>query len=182
MNNQVHSALSGTETQKNLTDAFGGEARSSMRYRIFSHLAKESGDPVLSELLKKISDNEAEHAELWLGYLGELSGDLANLESQLASEEYESDVMYPEFSKTATDEGFSEIAQKLMYAANAEKGHAELLRDYLEKLRKGTLYTSDDNNKEWTCTNCGYNHRGKDAPERCPLCSYPGTYFIRDND
>ena len=80
MNNNVHSALQGTKTQENLTDAFSGEARSCIRYRIFSKLAKESGDPVLADMLREMSDNELEHAELWLGYLGETDGNTKNLE------------------------------------------------------------------------------------------------------
>lgn len=182
MNNQVHSALSGTETHKNLTEAFGSEARSAMRYRIFSKLAKEHGDPILSEMLKNISDNEAEHAELWMDYLGETDGNTKNLEAQLASEEYEANAMYPDFSATARKEGFSEIADKMMYAANSEKGHMALINNYLEKIRNGTLYTSDNDDTEWICTNCGYTHTGRTAPERCPLCSHTERYFVKNDN
>ncbi len=182
MNSQVHSALSGTKTHTNLTDAFGSEARSAMRYRIFSKLARENGDPVLSEILKRISDNEAEHAELWMEYLGETENEGGNLESQLASEDYEANVMYPEYSDTAMEEGFSEIAEKLMYAANAEKGHINLIKEYLENMRNGTLYTSDSDDTEWVCTNCGYTHTGRTAPERCPLCSHTERYFVKNDN
>lgn len=179
MNNHVHSALSGTNTHKNLTDAFGGEARSAMRYRLFSKAAADRGDAALAKLLGEIAENEAQHAELWMQYLGEMGDNAANLESALASEEYETEVMYPEFAATAKNEGFSEIADKFGFAADAEGNHAKMLSEYLEKLRNGTLYSSDTP-VGWLCTNCGYIHNGTEAPERCPLCSYPVGYFTRE--
>ena len=179
MNNQVHSALSGTETHKNLTDAFGGEARSAVRYRVFANAARENGDAVLAQMLENIAKNETEHAELWLRYLGEIGNTVENLESLTASEEYENGVMYPEYAKKAYEEGFSEIAEKMNMAANAEAGHMKLLKEYAEKLRTGSLYTGDDGT-EWLCTNCGYIHTGAEAPERCPLCSYPRSYYIKE--
>lgn len=178
MNNNVHSALQGTKTQENLTDAFSGEARSCIRYRIFSKLAKESGDPVLADMLREMSDNELEHAELWLGYLGETDGNIKNLESLIASEDYESTVMYPEFAAEAKDEGFGEISKKMSYASNAEANHARMLADYLAAMKDGSLY-SGDSDTLWVCTNCGYTHTGNTAPERCPLCSYPQKYYVK---
>jgi rubrerythrin len=181
MNNNVHSALGGTQTQKNLTDAFTGEARSAVRYRIFSEAAMENGDPVLSEILHNLAENEVQHAELWMRYLGEVGDDMQNLESIIASEEYESEAMYPEFSSTARGEGFSEIADKFDYTASTEQNHLKILSDYLEKLREGNLYTSSES-VGWLCTNCGYVQEGTEAPERCPLCGYPRGYFVRENN
>lgn len=179
MNNNVHSALHGTQTQKNLTDAFSGEARSSTKYRIFAKMAEKNGDPVLSDMLKKISDNELEHAELWLGYLGETDSDINNLEALLASEDYESTVMYPEFAREADEEGFSEIAEKLKYAAAAEDNHAKLIESYITALKNGSLMNGDDDTL-WVCTNCGCTHTGSTAPERCPLCSFPKRYYTKE--
>lgn len=181
MNNNVHSALSGTQTHKNLTEAFNGEARSFMRYRIFAKSAKENGDPVLARLLESISDNEGEHAELWLRYLGEEGSNADNLASLIASEDYETGVMYPEFSDTAKGEGFSEIADKMNFAANAEANHKKLLQDYLDNMRSGHMHDGGNEDTQWKCTLCGYIHTGNAAPERCPLCSYPRTYFTREN-
>lgn len=178
MNNRVHSALSGTQTHKNLTDAFGGEARSAMRYLIFANAAAQNGDPILADLLDNIARNETEHAELWMQYLGEIGNNIDNLESLIASEEYETNIMYPEYAKTAKDEGFSEIAEKMKNAANAESGHLKLLGKYLEEMKDGSLYSGDDDT-EWQCRNCGYTHTGNSAPERCPLCSYPQNRFSK---
>ena len=180
MNNQVHSALSGTQTHKNLTDAFGGEARSSMRYRIFANTARESGDPILADMLEKISDQELEHAELWMRYLGEIGNNIQNMENLVGSEEYETEVMYPEYANTASEEGFSEISQKMYDAANAEKGHMTLLTNYLNTLKNGTRFENDEE-VGWLCTNCGYSLNGRSAPDRCPLCSYPRGYFVTED-
>ncbi len=181
MNNNVHSALEGTATHKNLTDAFGSEARSAMRYLIFAKEAQNRGDYNLARLLRQLHSNEAEHAELWMNYLGEVGADMQNAESSIASEEYEKDVMYPEFAQTAKDEGFSEIAEKMLLAANAEGGHHKILSEYLEGLRRGTLYDAEDN-ALWNCTNCGYTHTGSSVPERCPLCSAAKTVFLRTTE
>ncbi|MBR5307248.1 MAG: rubrerythrin family protein [Clostridia bacterium] len=181
MNNSVHSALGGTQTQQNLTDAFAGEARSAMRYRIFSEAARNGGDPVLSKILHDFAENELQHAELWMRYLGEVGDDVQNIEAILASEEYEAESMYPEYASTARDEGFSEIAEKFDYTASTEQNHLRILSDYLEKLRDGTLYTSEEE-AGWLCTNCGYVHEGTQAPERCPLCGYPRGYFVKESD
>lgn len=178
MNNNVHSALAGTRTHENLTDAFGSEARSAMRYLIFANAAHEEGDHGLARIFERLSENEAEHAELWLRYLGEVDANMQNLESVLASEEYEKDVMYPEFARIAKEEGFSEIAEKLELAANAEGNHHKVLSEYLEGLRDGSLYDAD-NETEWECTNCGYMHTGKSVPDRCPLCSAARSMFVR---
>lgn len=179
MNNNVHSALEGTETHKNLTDAFGSEARSAMRYLIFAKEADAHGDNTLARLFRQLYGNEAEHAELWMRYLGEIGTDEQNIESVIASEDYEKNVMYPEFSQTAKNEGFSEIAEKMLLAANAENGHHGMLSEYLEKLRDASLYDADDNT-EWSCSNCGYTHTGY-LPERCPLCSAARNVFKRSN-
>ncbi len=181
MNNHVHSALSGTQTHKNLTDAFGSEARSAMRYLIFANAARDRGDHTLSNLLESLYGNEMEHAELWMRYLGEIGTSEQNIESVIASEEYEKDVMYPEFSETAKNEGFSEIAEKMALAANAENGHTRLLSEYLKDLRNGTLYNTDNDDAEWMCTNCGYTHTGHSVPERCPLCSGTKALFVRED-
>ncbi len=180
MNNEVHSALSGTRTEQNLTDAFGSEARSHMKYTLYSDAARRSGDPVLANMLRSIADNEKEHAEIWMEYLGELNGDGTNTESMLAGEEYESDVMYPELADMAENEGFMEIADKMRMTAEAEKNHADMLSNYLESLRQGTRYSGNEASV-WSCTNCGYTHIGQTPPERCPLCSHPKAYYAKGN-
>ncbi len=181
MNNEVHSGLNGTGTEENINSAFNGEARSHMKYLLYSDAAIRNGDPVLAGLLMNFAENEKQHAEIWLEYLGELGNEQKNIEAMLSAEQYETDVMYPEFAKTAREEGFSEIADKMMMTAEAEKNHARLLNEYLTRLKNGTRYAGDEDT-EWLCTNCGYLYKGADLPERCPLCSYTRPYFARFED
>ena len=179
MNNEVHSAISGTKTEQNLNDVFGGEARSHMKYMLYADAARRSGDPVLANMLEAIAGNEKEHAELWLEYLGELDGNEKNIEAMLAGEQYEADILYPEYSREAEKEGFMEIAHKMKMVGEVENNHKEMLDSYLEEMKNGTRYTGD-NDTRWMCTNCGYTHTGKNAPERCPLCGHPRAYFIKE--
>lgn len=180
MNNQVHSAIGGTATEENLQNAFGGEARSHMKYMLYADAARRNGDPVLAGLLENFADNEKEHAEIWLEYLGELGDNMSNITQLIASEDYENSVMYPEYADDAEKEGFMEIADKMRMAANAEGGHSRMLGSYLASLRNGSRYNGDEDTK-WLCTNCGYIHEGSTPPERCPLCGYPRAYFVKED-
>ena len=179
MNNQVHSALGGTATEENLTNAFGGEARSHMKYMLYSDAARRSGDPILAKMLADFADNEKEHAEIWLEYLGELGNNAKNVTGLIASEDYESAIMYPEYADVAEKEGFREIADKMRMAATAESGHSKILGEYLASQKNGTRFKGDADTT-WVCTNCGYSLEGSTPPERCPLCGYPRNYFIKE--
>lgn len=179
MNNEVHSALGGTKTEQNLIDAFGGEARSHMKYVLYADAARRSGDPVLAAMLNEIAGNEKEHAEIWMEYLGELYDNEKNVEGMLAGEEYEADVTYPEYAKSAMGEGFMEIADKMNMVGEVESTHAKMLKNYLDSVKNGTRYVGDPDTV-WMCTNCGYMHSGKAAPDRCPLCGHPRAYFMRE--
>ncbi len=180
MNKQVHSGLHGTKTGDNLVNALSGEARSHMRYMLYADAARRNGDETLAEMLEDFADNEKEHAELWAEYLGEMGDNAKNIDTILAGEEYESTVLYPEYSKMAREEGFSEIADKMEMAGNAEANHAKKLADYLEAMTDGSRFEGDEN-AEWRCTKCGYVHTGKNPPERCPLCSHGKSNYVRDN-
>lgn len=180
MNNEVHSALGGTVTEENLQNAFGGESRSHMKYMLYADAARRGGDPVLADMLEDFADNEKEHAEIWLEYLGEGGNDMSNIMQLIASEDYENSVMYPEYADDAEKEGFMEIADKMRMTANAEGGHSRMLGSYLASLRNGTRYNGDENTK-WVCTNCNYSYEGSAAPERCPLCGYPRAYFVKED-
>ena len=181
MNNEVHSGINGTQTEQNLNNAFAGEARSHMRYRLYADAAKRNGDVMLSKLLSEVAENEKEHAELWMEYMGELEADEKNLENLISGERYENTVLYPEYAKIADEEGFYEIADKMRMAANAEKHHEKTLQEYLTQMQNGTRYTGNENT-EWVCTNCGYTYEGAQPPERCPLCSHPRNYFTKITD
>ncbi len=178
MNNEVHSALSGTATEENLTNAFGSEARSHMKYMLYAAAARREGDPVLARMLEELAENEKEHAEIWLEYLGELNSNDKNISGIIAGEDYDSSVMYPEYADTAENEGFPEIADKMRMAANAESGHSRTLGSYLGSMRSGSRY---DGNAQtaWRCTNCGMSHTGNTPPERCPLCAHPRAYYTK---
>lgn len=178
MNNQVHSALSGTQTEQNLSEAFENKAKSHMKTLLFSEEAERNEDPVTANILREISQNEKQHAELWMGYSGELGHDVENLEALLAAKEYSANVSYPEYAAVADEEGFSEIAEKMRCAANAEAGHAQKLEEHIANIKNGTRFDSDEDSV-WHCTNCGYNHVGSTAPERCPLCSHSRNYYVK---
>lgn len=180
MNNEVHSALSGTATEENLNSAFGGEARSHMRYMLYADAARRSGDPVLARMLEDFAENEKEHAEIWLEYLGELGNNMNNITQIIASEDYENSVMYPEYADDAENEGFAEIADKMRMAANAEGSHSRMLGSYLASLKNGSRYSGDEDT-EWHCTNCNYTLEGAVLPDRCPLCGHPKAYFVKED-
>jgi len=175
---EIQSGLAGTKTEKNLYDAATGESKASTKYKIFSGVANEEGYQVIGDVFDTISGQEREHAEVWLRYLGEIGDTKTNLEYAVAGEEYESTNMYPAFAKTAKEEGFDEISNKFRMVGEIEGTHNNIYSDYLNQMETGTLFTGSADTV-WVCTNCGYRHQGRTAPERCPVCSYPQGYFAR---
>lgn len=181
MNHQVHSGLAGTQTEENLTQAFGGEARSGMRYRLYADAARRHGDPVLGGLFDRLAENEKEHAGIFMEYLDEIDGNRRNLQYAISGEDYENSVSYPEFAAVAESEGFHEIAEKFRLTAETEGEHKEELEAYLASLEDGSRFEGTEETT-WICTNCGYPHTGKEPPERCPLCGHPRGYFEKQCD
>jgi rubrerythrin len=171
--------LEGTKTERNLMTAASGEAAAHTLYDLYAGAAYEEGYATVGDAMWNLSHQEKEHAEIWYDYLGMVGNTEENLESAIAKEGYEADAMYNEFANVAEEEGFDNIAQKFRLVAQIENNHRDILKNTLTELRDGTLYGKAPENAKWFCTNCGYIHEGPDAPERCPVCSYPKGYFFR---
>ncbi len=171
--------LSGTQTQKNLMTAAGGEARANTKYNLYAGTAYEEGLATVGDLLENLSHQEKEHAEIWMNYLGEIGTTQKNLENAIFAENYEADSMYPEFQRIAQEEGFDEIANKFRMVGEIEAHHRDLLKNVLNEYNEGTLYAGGNDDTMWQCTNCGYIVSGPEAPERCPVCYYIRGYFQR---
>ena len=171
------SALDGTKTAENLRTAFEKEAINFAKGNIFSSSAQGDGNMGAKRVLDEQSDNDRRLAELWLSYLNGIGDTLENLTELSDSKNLLSGDLYPLFAEIADEEGFEEIGEKMRLAAMAKSTHSEILEGERQKLmHPGSLY-SDSADTPWKCTACGYVVRGNTPPERCPLCSYPSSYF-----
>ncbi|HEY8424381.1 MAG TPA: rubrerythrin family protein, partial [Clostridia bacterium] len=164
--------LKGTQTEKNLQEAFAGESMARMKYTFFAEVAKKEGYEQIADIFMETAHNEKEHAELWYKALG-LVGDTAqNLISAAAGENYEWTTMYANFAKTAREEGFPEIAVKMELVAQIEKQHEIRYKKLLENIRNNKVFEKDEE-VVWISRNCGHIFKGKKVPEKCPVCGYP---------
>ncbi len=175
---RAENAYSGTMTGQNLMTAFDEEARAYTKYKIYGLEAGDEGLPVIRRLFDQNAENEREHAEVWLRYLGEVGNTEQNLRNAAEGETSDRDNMYPEMARVAQDEGFDELAEKFRLTATVENRHRQEFEEALEGLVTGDYYRGDANTL-WQCLNCGLEVRGNMPPERCPLCSYPRDYFMR---
>jgi len=170
--------LKGSKTEANLLAAFAGEAQARIKYGFYASKARKNGYEQIADLFQFTSDNEKEHAEIWFKYLhdGAVPDTVANLNDAADGENYEWTDMYAEFAKTAKEEGFDEIATKFALVGAIEKAHEERFRKLLANIEQGIVF-SRDGDAIWMCHNCGHIVIGKDAPELCPTCSHPKSYF-----
>ena len=153
----------GTQTEKNLEAAFAGESQARNKYTYFASVAKKEGYEQIAGLFLKTADNEKEHAKMWLKELKGIGDTKENLKAAADGENYEWTDMYENFAKTAEAEGFPELAAKFRLVGEIEKHHEERYRALL--------------NKVWECRNCGHIIVGTKAPEICPTCNHPQSYF-----
>ncbi len=182
-------SIKGTRTEKNILIAFAGESQARNRYTYFASQARKEGYEQIAAIFEETAHQEKEHAKRLFKFLeggkleiqatfsaGVIGNTLENLKEAASGESYEHKVMYPEFARIAREEGFDEIAEVMEAIAVAEKGHEKRYRALIKKLEEGKVFKSD---KEvvWRCRNCGYLHKGKEAPERCPACAHPRAYF-----
>ena len=170
--------LKGSKTEANLLAAFAGESQARNKYIYFASKAKKEGYEQIAALFLETADNEKEHAKMWFKYLegGAIKSTIENLEEAANGENYEWTDMYPEFAKVADEEGFKEIAAKFRMVASIEKHHEERYKKLLEKVKGGKVFISEDV-AVWKCRNCGHIVVGKFAPEICPVCAHPKSYF-----
>ena len=168
---------SGTKTEQNLRAAFSGESEARNKYTYFASKAKKEGYEQIAALFLKTADNEKEHAKLWYKELHDGVGSTAeNLLAAAEGENYEWTDMYDGFAKTADEEGFHELAQKFRLVAAIEKHHEERYRALLHNLETAQVFEKSEV-KVWECRNCGHVVVGTKAPEVCPVCSHPQSYF-----
>ena len=181
--------LKGTKTEKNLLASFAGESQARNRYTYFASAAKKAGFEQIAAIFLETADNEKEHAkrffklleggevEIAASYPAGVIGDTAaNLEAAAAGERLEWTKLYKEAEKTAREEGFEEIAVQYKEIAEVEEQHEKRYRKLLKNLKEGKVFKKDTAVK-WKCRNCGYVHKGKQAPEECPACAHPQSFY-----
>ena len=168
--------LKGSKTEKNLMEAFAGESQARNKYTYFASVAKKEGYEQISALFQKTADNEKEHAKMWFKELQGIGSTADNLLAAAEGENYEWTDMYPEFAKVAEEEGFTDIARLFRMVSNIERAHEERYKKLLSNIKEGTVF-SKDGDVIWQCSNCGHLVIGKKAPELCPVCAHPQSYF-----
>ena len=166
----------GTQTEKNLEAAFAGESQARNKYTYFASVAKKEGYEQIAALFLKTADNEKEHAKMWFKELKGIGDTKDNLEAAAAGENYEWTDMYAEFAKTADEEGFPELADKFRLVAEIERRHEERYRTLLNNVVTASVFEKSEV-KIWECRNCGHIIVGTKAPEICPTCNHPQSYF-----
>ena len=167
----------GTQTEKNLMAAFAGESEARNKYTYFASRAKKDGFEQISALFLKTADNEKEHAKMWYKELHDGVGSTAeNLLAAAEGENYEWTDMYAGFAKTAEEEGFPELAARFRLVAAIEKHHEERYRALLQNVETAKVFEKSEV-KVWECRNCGHIVVGTAAPEICPTCNHPQSYF-----
>ena len=166
----------GTKTEKNLMTAFAGESQARNKYTYFASVAKKEGYEQISALFTKTAENEKEHAKMWFKELGELGNTAQNLEAAAAGENYEWTDMYATFAKEAEEEGFVELAAKFRGVAAIEKSHEERYRALLKNVETKRVFEKSSVTI-WECRNCGHIVVGVKAPDICPVCVHPQSFF-----
>ncbi len=166
----------GTQTEKNLEAAFAGESQARSKYTYFASVAKKEGFEQISSIFLKTADNEKEHAKMWFKELSGIGNTAENLAAAAAGENYEWTDMYEDFAKTAEKEGFAELAEKFRQVGAIEKQHEERYRALLKNVEMKEVFAKSEV-KVWECRNCGHIVVGTNAPEVCPVCNHPQSYF-----
>jgi len=182
-------SLKGTQTEKNLLAAFAGESQARNRYTFFASKAKKEGYEQIAAIFQETADNEKEHAEVFFKHLqggdakitanypaGVIGSTAENLLAAAEGEKMEWGTLYPDFSETAEKEGFPMVAHSFKKIAEVEAYHERRYRKLLENVKKKNVFKKEKVTK-WKCRNCGYVHEGKEAPDVCPACQHPQSYY-----
>ncbi|MBP3829199.1 MAG: rubrerythrin family protein [Bacteroidaceae bacterium] len=170
--------LKGTRTEQNLKEAFAGESMARNKYTYFASKAKKDGYVQIAAIFEETAANEKEHAKMWYKYLngGGISDTMTNLADAAAGENFEWTDMYDRMAREAREEGFDEIAAKFEMVGAIEKHHEERYRKLLKNIEDKRVF-SKEGDVIWQCANCGHIVIGKEAPELCPVCAHPQSYF-----
>jgi rubrerythrin len=170
--------LKGSKTEQNLMAAFAGESQARNKYTYYASKAKKDGYEQIAAIFEETANNEKEHAKMWFKELhgGVVPSTIENLQDAADGENYEWTDMYDGFAKTAEEEGFTAIAAKFRMVAAIEKEHEERYRKLLKNINDAVVFSKDED-CIWVCRNCGHVVIGKKAPEVCPVCAHPQSYF-----
>ncbi|MBQ1702206.1 MAG: rubrerythrin family protein [Prevotella sp.] len=170
--------LKGTKTEKNLQEAFAGESQARNKYSYWASKAKKDGYQQIAAIFEETAANEKEHAKMWFKLLegGSIKSTTENLKAAADGENFEWTDMYERMAKEAEEEGFNEIADKFRAVAAIEKAHEERYRKLLSNIEEGLVF-SREGDRIWQCRNCGHIVIGQNAPEICPVCDHPQSYF-----
>lgn len=182
-------SIKGTETEKNLLGAFAGESQARNRYTFFASKAKKEGLVQISQVFAETADQEKEHAKRFFSFLeggvteitasfpaGVVGTTAENLKAAAGGEHEEWTSLYPAFAEKAAEEGFPKVAALFRAISIAEKQHEKRYNELLKNLEDGKVFKKDDTTV-WRCLNCGYIHEGQEAPQTCPACAHPQSYF-----
>ncbi len=168
--------LKGSKTEANLATAFAGESQARNKYTYFASVAKKEGYEQIAEIFQKTADNEKEHAKMWFKHLSGIGTTAENLKAAAEGENYEWTDMYDQFAKEAEEEGFTKIAYQFRAVAAIEKTHEERYRALLNNVEMKAVFEKAGETM-WECRNCGHIVVGKAAPQICPVCAHPQSYF-----
>jgi len=181
--------LKGSKTEKNLVKAFAGESQARNRYTYFASVARKDGFEQIAAIFEETADNEKEHAKVFFKHLeggdavieasypaGKIGTTAENLLAAAEGEKMEWGTLYPGFEKVARDEGFEDIADSFKEIAEVEERHEKRYRKLLENVKSNTVFKKDKVVR-WKCRNCGYVHEGKEAPNVCPACKHPQSFY-----
>ena len=168
--------LKGSKNEKNLMTAFAGESQARNKYTYFASVAKKEGYEQIAAIFLKTADNEKEHAKMWFKALGEMGNTAQNLAAAAEGENYEWTDMYATFAKEAQEEGFTKLAAQFRMVADIEKTHEERYRALLANVEMQKVFEKGEMTM-WECRNCGHLVMGLKAPEVCPVCAHPKSYF-----
>jgi rubrerythrin len=168
--------LKGSKTEKNLATAFAGESQARNKYTYFASVAKKEGYEQIAAIFEQTANNEKEHAKMWFKALGELGTTAENLLAAAEGENYEWTDMYDQFAREAEEEGFTRLAYQFRAVAAIEKSHEERYRALLSNVEMQQVFEKAEETM-WECRNCGHLVIGKKAPEVCPVCTHPKSYF-----
>ena len=168
--------LKGSKTEKNLQTAFAGESQARNKYTYFASVARKEGYEQIAAIFEETANNEKEHAKMWFKELGELKDTASNLKVAAEGENYEWTDMYETFAREAEEEGFKAIAFKFREVGKIEKAHEERYRALLNNVEMKAVFEKSEETM-WECRNCGHLVIGKKAPQVCPVCNHPQSYF-----
>ena len=168
--------LKGTKTEKNLQTAFAGESQARNKYTYFAAKARKDGYNQIADIFEETAHNEMAHAKIWFKLLGGIGTTAENLSEAANGESYEFTEMYPTFAKEAREEGFDRIADLFEGVAKIEQYHEDRYRKLLNNVENDLVF-SKDGDVIWQCENCGHICIGKKAPDVCPVCAHPQSFF-----